>query len=224
METYRGAVQLRKRFGNVEIHTTTVLSALNRESVLETLDWIDANIETELPEVLLVRGSPRDPAAAGVALETYEAAVRKIGEMSRRRSIKGGFKNKIITSLSAQMSRILVASERERRMVVPCVAGGKLVIIRADGTVDPCEILDTLVPPGGRPEGLADFSFGSLRESGYRIDDLYYSEKAGRVRRFIKRTKCHCTFECALFASVIFNPACWPSLGCRAFKDWVIRK
>jgi MoaA/NifB/PqqE/SkfB family radical SAM enzyme len=224
METYRGVLELRRRFGNVEIHTTTVLSAVNKERVLEVLDWIDANLETEVPEVLLVRGSPRDPASAGVSLETYEAAVRKIEEMSRRRAAKSGFKNKLITSLSAQMSEILVTSEREKRMVVPCVAGGKLVVIRADGTVDPCEILETLVPPGKRPEGLKDFSFGGLRENEYRIDNIQYSEKAGRVRRFIWETKCHCTFECALFASVIFGPACWPALGARVMKDWVLPK
>jgi MoaA/NifB/PqqE/SkfB family radical SAM enzyme len=221
METYRGALELRRRFSNMEIHTTTVLSALNKMSVLEVLKWIDANLETEVPEVLLVRGSPRDPASAGVSLETYEAAVLKIEEMSRRRAAKSGFKNKIITSLSAQMSEILVTSEREKRMIVPCVAGGKLVVIRADGTVDPCEILETLVPPENRPKGLSDFSFGNLRENEYRIDNVQYSEKAERVRRFIKRTKCHCTFECALFASVIFGPACWPALGKRVIKDWV---
>ncbi|MBN1128877.1 MAG: SPASM domain-containing protein, partial [Chitinispirillaceae bacterium] len=222
METYRGAVDLRRRFGNMEIHTTTVLSALNKERILEVLDWIDGNLDAEIPEVLLVRGSPRDPAAAGVELETYEAAVRKIGEMSRRRAKTAGFKNRLITSLSSWMSELLVTSEREKKMVVPCVAGGKLVIIRADGTVDPCEILDTLVPPDKRPEGLENFSFGSLRENEYCIDNIHYSEKAERVRRFIKKTKCHCTFECALFASVIFNPACWPRLGARVMKDWIL--
>jgi len=222
METYRGVLELRRRFGNVEIHSTTVLSAVNKERVLEVLDWIDANFETEVPEVLLVRGSPRDPASAGVSLETYEVAVRKIEEMSRRRAAKSGFKNKLITSLSAQMSEILVASERGKKMVVPCVAGGKLVVIRADGTVDPCEILETLVPPGKRPDGLADFSLGNLRENDCRISDIHYSEKAERVRRFIRSTKCHCTFECALFASVIFGPACWTALGSRVMKDWIL--
>lgn len=223
METYRGALELRHRFNNVEIHTTTVISAFNKQSILEVLDWIDANLETEVPEVLLVRGSPRDPASAGVGLETYEAAVRKIEEMSRRRAKKAGFKNKLITSLSAQMSEALVKSEREKRMIVPCVAGGKLVVIRADGTVDPCEILETLVPREKRPERLRDFSFGNLRENEYRITNVQYSEKANMVRRFVKETKCHCTFECALFASIIFRQACWPRLGARVMKDWFFR-
>jgi MoaA/NifB/PqqE/SkfB family radical SAM enzyme len=221
METYRGALELRRRFNNVEIHTTTVLSALNKDRIHEILDWIDANFETEVPEVLLVRGSPRDPASAGVELEIYEAAVRKIEAMSRRRARGPGFKNKLVTSLSALMSETLVLSEREKRMVVPCVAGGKLVVIRADGTIDPCEILETLVPAVKRPEGLRDFSFGNLRENEYCLSDIHYSEKASQVRRFIRDTKCHCTFECALFADIIFGPACWPRLGARVMKDWV---
>jgi MoaA/NifB/PqqE/SkfB family radical SAM enzyme len=222
LETYREAVKLRGCFGNVEIHTTTVLSAANKERILEVLDWIDVNLETEVPEVLLVRGSPRDPGSAEVDLATYEAAVRKIEVMSGRRAKKDGFKNKLITSLSAHMSGILVASERGKRMVVPCVAGGKLVVIRADGTVDPCEILDTLVPHDRRPAGLENFSLGNLRENEYRISGVHYSEKAEGVRRFIKGTRCHCTFECALFASLIFRPACWPRIGKRFMKDWIL--
>jgi MoaA/NifB/PqqE/SkfB family radical SAM enzyme len=223
METYRGAVELRRRFSNFEIHTTTVLSAFNKDRILEVLGWIDANLETEVPEVLLVRGSPRDPAsAAGVELEIYEAAVRKIEAMSRRRAKGSGFKNKLITSLSVQMSEDLVKSERENRMIQPCVAGGKLVVLRADGTVDPCEILETLVQPRKRPKDLGDFSFGNLKENEYCLSDIHYSEKASRVRRFIRDTKCHCTFECALFASIIFGPACWPGLGARVAKDWAI--
>jgi MoaA/NifB/PqqE/SkfB family radical SAM enzyme len=224
METYRGAVKLRERFHTMEIHTTTVLSASNKDRIIEVLDWIDANLETEVPEVLLVRGSPRDPASARVELEIYDAAVRKIEEMSRRRAIKGGFRNKLITSLSAHMSGILVASERERRMVVPCLAGKKLVVVRADGTVDPCEILETLVPPEKRPHDLRNFSLGSLRENDYRICDVHYSEEASRVRRFIRERKCRCTFECALFASLIFGPACWPSLGTKVMKDWFFNR
>ena len=157
METYREALTLRRGFNNIEIHTTTVLSSLNKERIGEVLDWIDANLEAEVPEVLLVRGSPRDPGSAGVDLETYEAAARKIEKMSRRRAEGSGFKNKLITSLSAQMSEVLMKSERGKKMIVPCVAGGKLVVIRADGTVDPCEILETLVPPEKRPKGLEKF-------------------------------------------------------------------
>jgi MoaA/NifB/PqqE/SkfB family radical SAM enzyme len=221
METYREALKLRRRFNNVEIHTTTVLSALNRERILEVLDWIDANFETEVPEVLLVRGSPRDPGTVGVDLEIYEAAMQKIETMSRNRAGKSGFKNKLITTLTARMSNVLVKSEREKRMIVPCVAGSKLVVIRADGTVDPCEILETLAPLEKRPAGLENFSLGNLRECDYRISDICYSDKAEGVRRFIKDTKCHCTFECALFASMIFGPACWPRLGSMFIKDWV---
>jgi hypothetical protein len=47
METYHGAVKLRRRFRTMEIHTTTVLSALNKDRILEVLDWIDVNLETE---------------------------------------------------------------------------------------------------------------------------------------------------------------------------------
>ena len=215
----RGAARLRQRFGNVELHTTTVLSAANAERMPEILAWIDGNLEAEVPEVLLVRGNPRDPRTLRVDLAQYAAAAERIRTMSAARA-KGNFKNKLITTLTALMSEVVVRSEREQRMLVPCVAGGKLAVVRADGTVDPCEILASLVPPEGRPVGLESFALGNVRDNGYDLRAVARSAKATPVRRFIRDRRCHCTFECAIFASLIFGPRTWPRLGCRFLREW----
>lgn len=221
METYRGAVRLRERFPNMEIHTTTVLSSANAGRIVEVLEWIDENLDSEVPEVLLVRGSPRDPSSANVDLSIYENAARKIEQMCRKRISGADMKKKLITSLTSMMSDALVRSEREDRMVVKCPAGGKLAVLRSDGTVDPCEILETLVPQGVRPRGLDTFSIGNLRDVDYDIKKVAQSEKARLVRRFIGQKKCHCTFECAIFAGLIFGQKNWFKLSGRFIKDWI---
>lgn len=222
LETFREVKKLGNRFDNIEIHTTTVLSSVNASRIGAILEWVDENLKAEVPEVLLVRGSPRDPDTAGVDLSIYEEAARSIDEMSVKNASGEGIKLKLITSLTSYMSEVLVRSERENRMIVPCKAGRKLLILRADGAVDPCEILESLVPMEKRPEGLENFAMGNIREAGYRMEEIMRFEKSEMVRRFIRDTKCHCTFECAIFANIIFGPMQWPRLGVRFLKDWII--
>lgn len=221
METYRGALKLKEKFENIEIHTTTVLSALNASRIEEIFRWLDENIKAEVPEVLLVRGSVRDPKSVGVKIEVYEKAAEEINRRLKERAQALGLKGKLVASLTAVMSETVVRSERERRMIVPCLAGKKLVILRADGRVDPCEILETLYAGEDKPWGLDRFSFGNVREYDYNMSKVVGSKNAALVKEFIEKTECHCTFECAIFASLIFGAKNWVKLSKRFLLDLV---
>lgn len=220
METYKGALKLKEKFGNVELHTTTVLSALNAARIKEIIEWLDENIKAEVPEILLVRGNVRDPTSAQVSIEAYEDAAEKVNQRLREQAQALGLKGKLVASLTAEMSRTLVKSEREKRMIVPCLAGRKLVILRADGKVEPCEILETLYADGEKPWGFDDFSFGNVRDNNYDMSRVVRSKKAMRVKEFIDKSECHCTFECAIFASLIFGTKNWFKVTKRFISDW----
>lgn len=222
MGTIKGVGDLKRRYPNIELHTTTVVSAENTDRIIEILEWIDKNIEAEVPEILLVRGEARDPQTKSVDLEAFRKAAAVIEKMTAKRAKGGGFKNKIVTTMTARMTDVMLASVIEDRMVIPCLAGDKLAILRSDGEVYPCEILDSLVPPGKRPPHIKDFVLGSVRESNYDLLSIYRGEKAETVREFIRKRHCHCTFECAIFASLIFNPQQWPGLGVDIIRDWLI--
>jgi len=138
-ETFRAAVKMAERYDNLEVHTTTVLSTLNASHIDEILDWIKQEFGEAFPEVLLCRGSAADQSTKDVDLATYERSVKKIAEMSRAAIQASGFKPKVITSLTNRMSEVLIESEKRDAMVVPCTAGKKLIIMRPDGRIDPCE-------------------------------------------------------------------------------------
>jgi MoaA/NifB/PqqE/SkfB family radical SAM enzyme len=105
-------------------------------------------------------------------------------------------------------------------MIIPCLAGKKLVVLRADGRIDPCEILDSLYKGKEKPWGFDDFSFGNVRESDYDMSKIVRSKKARRVKEFIEKSQCHCTFECAIFASLIFGAKNWFKVSKRFISDW----
>lgn len=73
-----------------------------------------------------------------------------------------------------------------------CYAGGIFGIIGANGDVLPCEILDKKI-------------LGNLRQNGMDLMQIWKNAKASSARKFIKDTKCNCTYECALSFNVLAN-------------------
>jgi len=79
-----------------------------------------------------------------------------------------------------------------------CPSASIFGVIDCDGTVHPCEVLDK---PLGK---LSDFNSNFL--------DLWRSDKTKSVKKWIKDTKCNCTYECAMTYNVMSNYEYQPRL------------
>ena len=66
--------------------------------------------------------------------------------------------------------------------------------------------------PGEIMEAKREPIIGNVRELNYDIVKLLQGRKAQEMRRFISNTKCRCTFECAMYASLAFNPMQYPRI------------
>ena len=89
------------------------------------------------------------------------------------------------------MRDVIVESYEKQKMIIPCTAGKKMIIISEEGDVYPCEILS--------------MKMGNLRKSNYNINKVLNSKKAKKVLDYIKETKCYCTFECAIQNSLVYD-------------------
>ena len=67
----------------------------------------------------------------------------------------------------------------------PCPAGRLFGIIDAKGKVYACEILENDL-------------IGRLRDNNMNFMKVWNNEKNTKLRKFIKDSKCHCSYECAL--------------------------
>ena len=86
---------------------------------------------------------------------------------------------------------------RNNEFVTPCVAGNLSYVVYEDGRVSPCEILNK--------------SIGSLTENGGRgFSDVIGGAEAEKMRQWIVRSECKCTYECAMSTNVLFS---WPLAG-----------
>jgi radical SAM protein with 4Fe4S-binding SPASM domain len=87
---------------------------------------------------------------------------------------------------------------KEKKFQIPCYAGNLTGIIRSNGDVYPCEILDNKI--------------GNLRENNYDLRKIWQSDAANKIRNKIREEKCFCTHECFITNNILFNPKMLPKI------------
>jgi len=209
MQTAQGLRALRERYPNLRLGATVVLMKLNQDRVRETLVHLEQTLAWDRLQVELARGRTREPDAAPAPLARYQEAAEWLRQ---RRPASGSVLAVLHHRLAGRMREVLIETVREDRMVLPCRAGRELVVVEADGTVRPCEVLHTLAAKGLREQGLLDLSLGQLRENDYRIAEILRSPRAQKIRDWILSSRCHCSYECALYADLVFDPRQWWSV------------
>ena len=93
----------------------------------------------------------------------------------------------------------------EPKYISPWHAGGLFGIISAKGIVHPCEILE------GK-------ELGDLRENDMDFMKIWNNQKTKDTKKFILKSKCNCTYECALSYNILGNWRYQSKLAAAAFK------
>ena len=109
-------------------------------------------------------------------------------------TLQGRLMNRKNEMLYGVMSEIYL----EPHFVSTCFAGSLFGVIDANGTVFPCEILD-------RP-------IGNLRDHDMDFSALWRTDAARDTSRWIKDTKCNCSYECAWAFNILGNARYQPKL------------
>ena len=99
----------------------------------------------------------------------------------------------------------LMTTVFDYKFVTSCVAGRKLLVISETGEVQPCEILGK--------------SIGNLRNHDWDLTKLLKENSVNQMQKWIKDTKCKCSFECALAANVVWKPKNYPKVVSAAIKN-----
>jgi radical SAM protein with 4Fe4S-binding SPASM domain len=81
---------------------------------------------------------------------------------------------------------------KDNSYISPCHASSLFGVITADGKVYPCEILE-------------DKLIGDLRKNNFNFLEVWNSQENKDVKNFILKTKCKCTYECAMSFNILGN-------------------
>ncbi|HEV8289385.1 MAG TPA: radical SAM protein [Candidatus Norongarragalinales archaeon] len=195
IETYEKLNELRKSYKNFVIDVNCAFSGLNEDDAEEVVDFVYQNMNIDNISVTYARGNIPDPAARNASIEKYSKLIHNIQNKPRRVDPRTGAN--MLRGMTQASWDIIEETLKEDKMVLPCVAGSRLVVIGETGDVYPCELL---------PKKL-----GNVRESNYDMKKILLGDPAEETRKFIHDTDCHCTFECAVNINVVYNPTQgWP--------------
>lgn len=205
VETFHRIKRLQSRLPNLHLVLATVVSRYNKERTAEFIDYAAGRLRCDDHTLLLARGrTPRDE-AKDVDGEEYH---RLVGHLRNSRGERCGWSHRgVLKFVEKETARLVSRSYRDGRRLFPCVAGRKMLVIYHTGEVHPCEILQTREHPRHLMDRFqGSFSLGNVRDWNGDVTAMLRSKKAADLSRWIVSSRCHCTFECAAAASLVFNP------------------
>jgi len=193
LETSRALLGLRRSHPNLVVDTSAVFHPENQDHLRETLETLHKTLPFDNLSVTWARGRHSDWSLHPDSPGKYQALLKSLSRW------RGPGENRAFSAAwraVAQVTREGVAQVlSEGRLPTPCVAGKNLVVLREDGEVLACEMLDR--------------SLGNLLEHEGDLRSLLATPRARNQIRWIRKSGCACTYECAMSAGVVWSPARW---------------
>ena len=128
--------------------------------------------------------------------EAYSWLTSKISELSDQNLLKNYNKESLQGRLHNEKDKIswdlVKQMYLEPKYISPCHAGSLFGVISASGLIYPCEILEDKV-------------LGDLRKNEMNFMKIWNNNETSNVKKFIKKTNCNCTYECALSYNILGN-------------------
>lgn len=197
-------VDIRGHVGNLTVDINTCYSVLNQGKVDGLVDFVAERFDVDNHTITYVRGHA-DEATKHASVSEYARLVEDLRRRRERRESRPF--SSLLRAVMDYQRDIIRWTLQEDRMFVPCAAGKKLIVVNEKGEVLPCEILS------GKLGNLEDHDFDARR--------VLETEQARKQIDWIRDTKCHCTFECALATSIIYHKAGYPRVFRRALREWL---
>ena len=202
LDSHKGLVKLQQSFPHLSTKITTVISNKNIGNLEEITDFVYTKLKgISFHTLIFLRGNPR---SSDVFLPPLEELITKKDLLLKTWQRYGydrniSFAGRIVGNAA---HRLLLDDYyrmmRENRNCIRCLAGLSHVVIGADGEVFFCELLDGI---------------GNLRDYSYDFQRLWKTEKAEKLRTFIKADGCWCTHGCVHMDNLFLNARMYPRLA-----------
>ena len=187
--TVRALIRMKRDLPNLGVVANFTLSAFNQDYWRETVDFLRQDLGVDTVNIGLVRGKTKEASAKNVDIERYrEAQQYLIATNNRRTYFSPALKRLAVLKEVIQADTITRIAQHDPPAAHRCLAGRVFNVISETGDVYPCEMLGTRI--------------GNLRDVGMDFMKLWESEEADRIRAYIDKRECLCTYECAMGASI----------------------
>lgn len=198
---------LRRQIPRLRVAVNSVFCHQNQEHIGPLIDYVANNHQVENHLLLWVRGLPRDPSVSWVDLGKFIAAQSRLNDLYSNRENQGPL-SRVFQELDRKVGQVVIQTITQKRAILPCRAGSKMIVLDETGRVRPCEpsAYQSLNKRKLRETDASERSpwlLGSLRENDYDLRSILSSSESREKISTIRKKGCHCTYECAIYASIL---------------------
>ncbi len=190
VENIRALDRLKKKLNNFQVNVATVFMRENQDHIESVGDYVDS-LPVDEHKLLYIRGDIRDNGLDQVSSERYISGVHHFEKLTRRRLRSNSIYSRLFSAVNLYSREMVIDTVLLNKAQLPCLAGKKIIVLRENGDLHPCELLDMKI--------------GNVRESAYDIRTMLENGNANEAVKFIKETKCHCTQECIAVTNMVYN-------------------
>lgn len=184
---------IEKAYPNFHLELGTVVSRFNMDRLSEIERHVHSlgvqSYRNEIAEQRAEFFNLADPITPDA--ETYARLIRGFKAGIRRSVAEKRELARVTESFRLVYYDLAVRILRERRQVIPCYGGISNVHINYDGEVWPCCVLGYAHP------------MGFLRKSGLDFQKVWRSDRAEKVRRYIRDRNCACPLANQAYSNIL---------------------
>jgi radical SAM protein with 4Fe4S-binding SPASM domain len=202
-KSYQIISPLRAKYPNLVLDCNSVFTAKSEIYLLEALKTINQDFKFDNMSVTYARGVIKDDSLKNVSKNRYREINKFLEEREKNKEKRLLYP--LWRGVNSVSRENLMRTVFDDEYVTSCVAGRKLLVVSETGEVQPCEILGK--------------SIGNLRNHDWDLKKLLKENNVNKMQKWIKDTKCKCSFECALAANVVWKPKNYPKVLSSAIKN-----
>lgn len=185
METYEALVEIQAKDPRLRIHCNSCATERNMGEIKQLTSFLyDRCPKMDHHNLAVIRGDRKDPSLGGPDLQRYEDLFQYIRRLWAPRE-----EGRYGSIVEPMLQWTKVQTIKQKRQVVPCLAGRLTGVVYANGDVSSCETLEPL---------------GNLRQASF--PEIWQSEQAEERRRSIAKKDCFCTTEVFMWPSFTYAP------------------
>ena len=203
-ESFKKVYELRKKYKNFVLDSNSVFTSNSEDTLLQTVKYLNKNFDFDNISVTNARGKIPDENLKSKARSKYVEINDFIESLERNK--EGRFLSSTIRAVNSLTRDYVIKVGFDDKFVDPCVAGKKLIVVSETGDVFPCEILGK--------------KMGNIKDFEYDISKVLQKNESKNLRKWIKDTKCKCTFECATAANIVWNYKNVPKIAGSALRAY----
>jgi len=205
INSFNDVAQLRSKYNNLVIDSNSVFTKDSEDSLLETVRYLYENFSFDNISITYTRGKIPNEELKNITKEKYTKINNYLESIERNKE------SRLFSSIWRGVNKVtrdhIMKVGFDDEFVTPCVASRKFIIVSETGDVLPCEILEKKI--------------GNIKDFNYDISKVLKTHENKKIQKWIKDTKCKCTFECATAASIVWNVENYPKIINASIKSYL---